>query len=101
VGGEVEAAEAGEAGLGRELAQLLLAWRPCMPSPQRWEDVDFATGEPRVRVALQRVKGEPRRLVEPKTRQSRRTIAMPKAIAARLRAHRTRQVEEQLLAGPR
>jgi len=67
----------------------------------RWQDVNFETGKLQVRVALQRVKGQPPRLVEPKTRQSRRTIAMPRTIAAQLRAHRTRQLEEQLLAGER
>lgn len=67
----------------------------------RWGDVDFGTGHLHVRVALQRVKGQPPRLVEPKTRQSRRTIAMPRVIVAQLRAHRTRQLEEQLLAGER
>lgn len=67
----------------------------------RWQDVDLDAGELRVRVALQRVQGQPLRLVEPKTRQSRRTLPLPPPVIAQLRAHRTRQREDRLLAGER
>ncbi len=45
------------------------------------------------------IRGEPPRLVEPKTRQSRRTLPLPAVLAAQLRAHRPRQREERLRAG--
>lgn len=65
----------------------------------RWQDIDLDSGILRVSVALQKVRGEQPRLVEPKTRQSRRTLALPQAIVARLRAHRARQCEEILRLG--
>ena len=61
----------------------------------RWEDVDLERGVLRVRVALQRIDGVPQ-LVEPKTPRSHRTIALPRPLAAHLRAHRTRQITERL-----
>jgi len=64
----------------------------------RWEDVDLDRRELRVTVALQRIDGE-LVLVEPKTMRSRRTIRLPAAVAAALREHRSRQVQERLLAG--
>lgn len=67
----------------------------------RWRDVDLDLGIVQVRVALQRVNGEKPRLVEPKTRQSRRTLPLPEALVVQLRSQRTRQREEHLLAGPR
>ena len=65
----------------------------------RWQDVDLDTGTLRVRVSLQRLSGQPPILVEPKTRQSRRTLPIPHEVAAQLRAHRTRQLAERLRAG--
>ena len=41
------------------------------------------------------------RLAKPKTARSRRTIMMPDVVAASLRAHRKRQLEERLTAGER
>ena len=38
-------------------------------------------------------------MVEPKTKMSRRTIALPETAVNALRLHRTRQLEERLLAG--
>jgi integrase len=82
----------------------------------RWSDVDFEAGTLRVRYALQRVK-EPRspatasgeapakrkkaafHLVEPKTKQSRRTVSMPKLTLSALAALKATQAEERLLAG--
>ena len=40
-------------------------------------------------------------LVEPKSATSRRTIALPQIAAVTLRAHRTAQLQERLLAGER
>ncbi len=66
----------------------------------RWSDVDLEEGTTRVQGSLQRINGELRR-VEPKTKRSRRTIALPDAAVAVLRRHRVRQKEERLLAGSR
>lgn len=66
----------------------------------RWGDVDLDAGTITVRVALQRIDGK-LQLVEPKTAQSRRTVAVPSSVAVALREHRVRQLEERLLAGAR
>jgi integrase len=66
----------------------------------RWEDVDLQAGTLRVAVALQRVDGK-LQLVEPKTDRSRRTLFLPTALVNALKAHRTRQLQERLLAGDR
>jgi integrase len=65
-----------------------------------WEDVDLGAGTLHVRHALQRVAGT-LTLVEPKTRRSRRTVAMPAPIVTALRADMVRQIEERLFAGSR
>lgn len=67
----------------------------------RWEDVDLDAGLLHVRNQLQRVEGRGLQLVPPKTRLSRRTLAMPRSIVENLRRHRAGQLEEQLFAGPR
>jgi integrase len=67
----------------------------------RWQDVDLDAGTLSVRVALQHVRGDRPRLVEPKTRRSRRTLPLPAAIVPHLRVHRARQLEARLLAGSR
>jgi integrase len=64
----------------------------------RWDDVDLTTGELRVRQQLQRV-GKQLVLQELKTEKSRRTLSIPEVCLSRLRAHRTRQLEERLKAG--
>jgi integrase len=66
----------------------------------RWEDVDLEAGTLRVQVALQRRK-DSKTLVEPKTEQSRRTLPLPSVLVVALKAHRTRQLEERLAAGPK
>jgi len=66
----------------------------------RWEDVDVERGRLSVRKQVQRIGGKAR-LVDLKTRQSRRTIALPRVIAAQLRAHKVCQNEERLLARER
>ena len=66
----------------------------------RWEeDVDLEAGNLSVQQTLVRAGREPR-FEEPKTDRSCRTITMPGVVAAALRRHRTRQLEEQLAAGP-
>lgn len=64
----------------------------------RWEDVDLATGELRVRQQLQRV-GKKLVLQGLKTEKSRRTLSLPQVCLTALRAHRTRQLEQRLKAG--
>ncbi len=66
----------------------------------RWQDVNLDAGTLKVRVALQLINGK-LQLVQPKTARSRRTIALPQSSVVALRAHRARQLEERLLAGPR
>jgi integrase len=65
-----------------------------------WDDVDLDAGTLSVRFALQRIEGA-LRLVEPKTRLSRRTLALPPLVVASLRQHRARQLRERVWAGSR
>jgi len=82
----------------------------------RWRDIDFEAGSLRIRYALQRLKAstaESRKnrvngvksvtesafhLVEPKTRQSRRTVALPHVTLAALAEHKNGQQREKELA---
>lgn len=66
----------------------------------RWDDLDLdlGHGQLRVRGTLGRVGGQ-LKITEPKTEKSRRTVPLPDAVVAELRAHRLRQVEERLHAG--
>ena len=66
----------------------------------RWQDVDFDGNRLSVRWALQLVEGR-LILVEPKTRQSRRTLPLTPGAAAALRAQRQSQLEDRLRAGAR
>ena len=67
----------------------------------RWEDVDLEVRKTlRVSYSLARVKGK-LELVEPKTARSHRTVVLPGVAVAALRAHRTRQRMERLVAGSR
>jgi integrase len=74
----------------------------------RWPDIDLEMGTLRVRYALQRLKPKGKRgeshklemhLVEPKTKQSRRTIELPAITLSALVAHRARQAEERNICG--
>lgn len=66
----------------------------------RWEDVDLDAGRLRVRHTLARVNGK-LELLEPKTDRSRRSVGLPEIVVTALRAHRTRQRMERLVAGSR
>ncbi len=66
----------------------------------RWQDVDLNAGTLTVRHAMQRVNGKPT-FVEPKTALSQRTVTLPASAVAALRAQRTCQIENRLLAGSR
>jgi integrase len=60
----------------------------------RWEDVDLRGGAVRVRHSL-KASG----LDELKTEQSRRTLALPAAVTAALRAHKRHQAAERIALG--
>jgi integrase len=66
----------------------------------RWEDIDLEARRLNVRHSLARVN---RKLVllEPKTTRSRRMVVLPEIAVTALRAHRTRQRMERLVAGQR
>lgn len=65
----------------------------------RWSDVDLEAGTLRVSRTLSRVVGGGLTFTEPKTERSRRTVPLPAALVAELRAHRVRQAAERLAAG--
>src|SRR5712692_4342044 len=62
----------------------------------RWQDVDLELGTLRVTKQLQRINGE-FQLVEPKTKRSRRMLAMPAVAVRELRDHHSRQQRERNL----
>ena len=64
-----------------------------------WLDVDLDSGSLAVQRTLQRVEGE-WRFLEPKTKGSRRTVAIPAQVVEALQAHRWRQLEERMRLGP-
>ncbi len=66
----------------------------------KWTDVDLDKRTLTVRASLQRIDGA-LVLVEPKSRQSRRTVALPQTVIDAVRLHRARQLQERLLAGSR
>ncbi len=66
----------------------------------RWSDINMDDGSLRVSLQLQMRNGA-WALVPPKTSSSRRTLPLPHSVVVALRSHRTRQVEERLLAGSR
>jgi integrase len=64
----------------------------------RWQDVDLQLGTLRVAKQLQRINGE-FQLVEPKTKRSRRILALPAVAVRHLRDHHDRQQGERALGG--
>ncbi len=69
----------------------------------RWSDVDVEGRSLRIQKQLQWTGKKPRvpSLVDTKTQRSKRTLPLPAPLVASLRQHRTRQLEDQLLAGQR
>ncbi len=65
-----------------------------------WKRVNLDTGTATVKQQMQRVNGK-LTLVEPKTAQSRRTVALPSIVVTALTAHRERQRFERKWAGSR
>jgi integrase len=66
----------------------------------RWEDVDLDRRTVHVRATLQRTKEHGYTLAAPKTKRSRRQISLTGVARDALRAHRARQAQERLAAGP-
>lgn len=64
-----------------------------------WDQVDLTAGTISIRRSLQELDGK-FALAEPKTRRSRRTIAIPPVAVEALRRHHVRQLEESLRLGP-
>jgi integrase len=65
----------------------------------RWSDVDLDGGALHVQQTAQRIDGQGIVFRQPKTRLSRRSIALSPDAVAVLRQHRRRQAEARLLAG--
>ncbi len=70
----------------------------------RWSDIDLDKRSMRIQKQLQWSGSKETRtvqLVDTKTERSKRTLPLPAPIVTALRRHRTRQLEDQLLAGSR
>jgi integrase len=65
----------------------------------RWQDVDLDARTLTVRHQLQTVRGK--KLTEPKSERSRRTLPLPEFSVKALRSHRGRQRQARLVAGSR
>jgi integrase len=66
----------------------------------RWSDVDLDARTLAVRRTVGRVPKVGLVFGEPKSRRSRRTLTLPAVVVDALKAHRTRQLEERMAAGP-
>jgi integrase len=67
----------------------------------RWQDVDLDAGRLRIEIALEQTRAYGIRVKAPKTRKGRRTISLPAATVAVLRAHWRAQQEQRLALGSR
>ncbi|MFG3300989.1 tyrosine-type recombinase/integrase [Micromonospora chersina] len=93
------AAAAGRRNGARWSVALALGLRQGEALGLKWEFVDLDVGLLRVRWQLQRLTGRGLVLVEPKSRASRRTVAIPPQLVDALRKHRSEQDAERQLAG--
>ena len=75
---------------------LATAMRPGEVQALRWQDCDLNEGKITVQQSLVVLKGGKWEIGEPKTRQSRRIIPLPRSIAVELRAHRVAQASYRL-----
>ena len=80
------------------LTAILTGMRAGELAGLRWQDVDLAYGVASVRQTLYRL-GSQVIVKEPKTRSSRRTVALPPAVVEALRALRADQEENRRLLG--
>lgn len=76
---------------------LTTGLRPGEALGLKWSDIE--SGKIRVQRALTRI-GSSWSLVEPKTSRARRVVTLPKSAMESLTAHRLRQVQDRLRAGP-
>lgn len=84
-------------GLGLRQGEALgLTWND---DPDNPGDVDLEAGTLTVRHALQRITGKGLVLSRPKSKASRRTLALPSPLVDELRRHRAKQNEDRLAAG--
>ncbi len=65
----------------------------------QWKDIDWKGGSLQVRRSVNRYAGQGFKVSEPKTKQSRRKIALPVFVLEMLKDHRKRQLEDRLQAG--
>lgn len=65
----------------------------------RWQDLDLESGVLRVFQSAQWISGQGWSFREPKTRSSRRSVALGRTIIAELTEHRKRQLEQRLKLG--
>ncbi|NES28959.1 tyrosine-type recombinase/integrase [Micromonospora terminaliae] len=93
------AAAAGRRNGARWSVALALGLRQGEALGLKWEFVDLDAGLLRVRWQLQRLTGRGLVLVEPKSRASRRSVAVPPQLVDALRKHRAEQDAERQLAG--
>lgn len=66
----------------------------------QWSDIDLESGRVSISKALQ-TNGKERTLVPTKSRESKRTVQLPRVTIEALKEHRRRQLESRLLAGPK
>src|SRR5215469_4309705 len=78
---------------------LAIGLRPGEALGLMWSDIDWDRGTLQVSRSLQRIEGK-LQIEELKSRSSRRSVKIPEVALASLKAHRIRQAEEQLAAGP-
>ena len=64
-----------------------------------WSDIDWNAGTVRFERSIVWPKGGGWKFDTPKTKKSCRTITLPRAVLAELRAHRTRQLQERIILG--
>jgi integrase len=96
-------AAAGERHEALYAAALVIGLRMGEALGLRWEDINLERRTLTVNRILERIgrgTGSTLQFVEPKTSRSRRTVTLPELAARALRAHRVRQLEERLAAGP-
>jgi integrase len=82
------------------VTMLMLGLRPGELLGLRWSDVDLDDGVIHVRQGLKRGHRTRLELGDLKTKGSRRSLGAPGPVVEALRAHRRRQLEERMKAGP-
>lgn len=78
---------------------LMTGMRPEEYLSLRWGDVDFSRNTVKVQRAIIWCKGGGFKFGEPKTKNSRRSIPLPKSLIVKLKSHRKKQLECRLKLG--